>query len=142
MKVKKRLYVSVAGFALGAILIWKAHLAPLLNIRPAIVWTSLGIAAVIVFALIPVPASVATKEKEVSETDPEILAAINTARCVHELVDILDDNDSSEFSDEENFAFHARATSLHLTEDDWLLIFGAVQGEESNIQAVAEERAW
>lgn len=140
MNFEKRLYISVAGFALGALLIWKARLPSLLNLSPAILWASLAIAAVIVFALIPGSTALITQEKEVFETDPERLAAINAARCVHELVDVLDDNDSSEFSDEENLAFHAKATSLHLTQDDWILISDAVQGEESHIASLAEER--
>jgi hypothetical protein len=140
MNLEKKLYVSAVLLSLGSLTVWKAHLASLLNISPAIVWASLGIGVVIVFAFIPGPASTATEEKGVFETDPERLAAINAARCVHDLVDVLDDNDSSEFSDEENLAFHAKATSLHLTQDDWLLISDAVQGEESHIQALAEER--
>jgi hypothetical protein len=140
MNLEKRLYVSAVLVSLGGLAIWKAHLASLLNVSPAIVWASLGIVAVIVFALIPGPASAVTEEKKVFKTDPEFLAAINAARCVHELVDVLDDNDSSEFSDEENLAFHEKATSLHLTQDDWLLISDAVQGEESHIQALAEEQ--
>ena len=140
MNVEKRLYISVAGFALAGMLIWKARLPSLLNLSPAILWVSLVIAAVIVFALIPGSTAPITQEKEVFETDPERLAAINAARCVHELVDVLDDNDSSEFSDEENLAFHAKAESLHLTHDDWILIAEAVEGEESHVRALAEER--
>jgi hypothetical protein len=117
------------------------HHASLLRFNAWATWIVLvTIFGSIAFKIFPDSEEADAAENGALETDPDLLLSIKVARCVHELVDILDEYDSSGFSDEENQAFRERTESLHLTKNDWALILESVQGEESYLEGLAGER--
>lgn len=72
--------------------------------------------------------------------EQSLLDAINAAQSFEDLLEILRENYSGDFSDEEDAAFKAKADGMQLTRADWQKILDEVDGEGSAIEQFAQDR--
>ena len=96
---------------------------------------------VVVIVIILIVAILLNRGRKSRQSDPWTLARIQTAGSLENLLIIVREVHSIDFSTKETNAFVATADGLSVSEDGWASIFGVVRDDKSDLAMIARHRA-